>query len=148
MARPTFILAILMHFASSIVALKHCNPNGTSVELDVFDSINDAAFKVTRHGLPVCLKGETIHQNENWKNSNNPSFVLLNETLLILEDHSRHTEFCLESYGDYTIAQYCQASLESRCESLDCVRQCCQIQQVPMSKFKLSCMQRSGKIIK
>ena len=129
MTRTSLILAIFLYLFASTLALKQCHDNGiNSGWVDTFDSINEA-FRVTSYGLPQCLEGEELHQAEN-RNNSDPSFVILNETLVVLEDHSMHPIFCIQSNGDYTIASFCQATFKSRCENIDCVRQCCQIQQV------------------
>ena len=128
MTRPSFlVLAFFMYLSSSTLALNHCHD--TNLEwVDAYDSINEA-FRVTSKGMPQCVEGEEVHHIGN-RNNSNPSFVILNETLVVLEDHSMHPEFCLQSNGDYTLASFCQATIKNRCEKEDCVRLCCQIEQV------------------
>ena len=99
--------------------------------IDPYDGVNQR-LEVTNYGWPQCNESrEELIGLENGLLLIS-SFVIVNEDLIVLEDHSLHQNYCLqpqlqEDNDNKTLAYVCQTKLEIKCSEENCTRKCCQM---------------------
>ena len=122
------ICLLLLLFCKWCSSVQICQNDRQVKLVEPYDGVNQR-LKVTNHGWPQCNQNrEELIELENGLIT---SFVIVNEDLIVLEDHSMHQNYCLqplESQGlNGTLAYVCRTKLEIKCSEENCTRKCCQM---------------------
>ena len=122
------ICLLLLLYCKWCSSVQICQNDRQVKLVEPYDGVNQR-LKVTNHGWPQCNQNrEELIELENGLIT---SFVIVNEDLIVLEDHSMHQNYCLqpqESQGlNGTLAYVCRTKLEIKCSEENCTRKCCQM---------------------
>ena len=133
-ARISWICLLLLLYCKWCSSVQLCQKDHQMDLIDPYDGVNQR-LEVTNYGWPQCNESrEELIGLENGLLLIS-SFVIVNEDLIVLEDHSLHQNYCLqpqlqEDNDNKTLAYVCQTKLEIKCSEENCTRKCCQMGQV------------------
>ena len=126
-ARISWTCLLLLLYCKWCSSVQLCQKDHQVDLIDPYDGVNQR-LEVTNYGWPQCNESrEELIGLENGLLLIS-SFVIVNEDLIVLEDHSLHQNYCLQpqlqedSNDNKTLAYVCQTKLEIKCSEENCTR--------------------------